>query len=322
MRVLTYSKILLVGASAVAISVAAVMTACSSSSTPAGGGPPGGGDSGNNNNPQSCTSMALNILFTPMYSASDGTHMFQLPAIVDGVDNTPIVWTVSDTTVATVAKDDTFVTGGAMITATNANGGTVTVTANLSGVCGTSTLTVTGASPNDWEIGNQRYNDGVSIHFGGRGGGDGGGGGMGDGGAMTDVDGGGPACTNCHGPTATMGAFNDISHTPAQTGGFSDDDLVNIIVNGIVPDGGYFDTTIISYQRWQQFHHWTDIGPDQQKGIIVYLRSLTPVPQAGSANFGGHFGDGGMHFGDGGFHRPDGSTGGNDAATDDAATGD
>jgi hypothetical protein len=321
MRTLAYSKVLLMGAGAAIVSVAAVLAACSSSSTPGGGGP-GDGDGGNGNPPPGATpctnNTALNILFTPMYSASDGTHKFQIPAIVDGIDNTTITWSVSDTTVASLARDDTFTMGGTMITAQK--DGTVTVTANANGLCGASTLTVTAAMESDWEIGNARYNDGVSLHFGPRGG-DGGMGG-GDGG-MAMPDGGGPACTNCHGPTATNGPFNDISHTPAQTGGFSDDDLVNIIVNGMVPDGGYFDNSIISYQQWQRFHRWSDIGPDQQKGIVVYLRSLTPVPQAGTANFGGH-GDGGVHFHDGGFNRDGGppppqpdAAGGNDATSGD-----
>jgi hypothetical protein len=304
MRYLTYSKVVLIGVGVALVSVAAGLAACSSSSTPGSGGP-GNNDAGNNNNnPPACTdSSALTILFTPMYSANDGTHKFQIPAVVDGLDNTTVTWSVSDSTVASTARDDTFVMGGVMITALQ--GGMVTVTANANGLCGTSTLMVTAAQESDWEIGNSRYNDGVSIHFGPRGPDAGP---PGDGG-MADPDGGGPACTNCHGPMANAGiGFNDISHTPAQTGGFSDDDLVNIVVNGIVPDGGYFDESIISYQRWQAFHHWTDIGPDQQKGIITYLRSLTPVPQMGSANFGGGGHDAGVHHHDGGFG------GGGDAA--------
>jgi hypothetical protein len=314
MRHLKYRKVLLLAAGAAVVSVAGVLAACSSSSTP-GGGPNNnnGVDAGGNNPPPGATpctnSTALNILFTPMYSAADGTHKFQIPAVVDGVDNTAITWSVSDTTVASVAVDNTFTNGGAMITALK--GGTITVTANLSGVCGTSQLTVTDAQESDWEIGNARYNDGVSLHFGGHGG---------DAGMMA-ADAGGPACTNCHGPTATNGPFNDISHTPAQTGGFSDQDLIDIIVNANVPDGGYFDPAIISYQRWQRFHQWSDIGPDQQKGIVVYLRSLTPVPQAGTANFGGHGGDGGVHHHDGGFGGGDGGFMPPDATAGDA-TGD
>ncbi len=62
--------------------------------------------------------------------------------------------------------------------------------------------------------------------------------------SIAEVDG-GTACTNCHGPTATNGPFKTVSHTPEQTGGFSDTDLANIILNGEVPDGGYFDPTVL-----------------------------------------------------------------------------
>jgi hypothetical protein len=48
-------------------------------------------------------------------------------------------------------------------------------------------------------------------------------------------------------------------------------------------------------------HQWSDITPDQQKGIVVYLRSLPPAAQKGAVNFGG-FGrrDGGAGMGPGG----------------------
>ena len=105
----------------------------------------------------------------------------------------------------------------------------------------------------------------------------------------------GPACTNCHGETATNSAFTDVSHTPEQTGGFSDQDLLNIILHGDFPDGGYFDPSIVAYKAWHAFHQWDDISADggQQLGIITYLRSLTPEPQKGEANFNAFMADSG-----------------------------
>ena len=93
------------------------------------------------------------------------------------------------------------------------------------------------------------------------------------------------ACTNCHGDNAN-GPFKDVAHTPEQTGGFSDDQLVGIFTQGNVPDGGYFDESIVPYQAWTRFHQW-DMTDDEAKGVVVYLRSLTPEDQNGSANFGG-----------------------------------
>jgi hypothetical protein len=263
-----------------AIAVPAAIAACSSSSTSQATSstsptqPSSGGCSG---------TKALNILFAPMYSAFDGVHTFQIPAVVNGVDPTAVTWSASDTSVASIAPDSD--TGGIMITTLKS--GTVNVTADAGGLCGTSLLTITAATPDDWNAGSERYNNGIVLR-----------GPKGEAGAPTQD----AACTNCHGPTAN-GPFTDVAHTPEQTGGFSDQDLVGIFTMGTVPMGGYFDTSIVSYSQWQRFHQW-QMTDDEAKGIVVYLRSLTPAPQDGASNFGGHY-DGGFHdggFRDGGHH--------------------
>jgi len=237
-----------------------------------------------------------------MYSAYDGVHTFQIPAVVNGIDptTTEVDWSASDPSMVVIAQDPT--TGGAMITTQAA--GQVTIYANTGTACGSSLLTITAATPDDWEAGSARYNDGVVLSRLPRTGPDGG----------RPFDGGVPmdasadaasaqqaACTNCHGDTATNGVYKTVQHTPEQTGGFSDADLMNIFENGMVPQGGYFDTAIVPYNVWQGFHKW-DVG-DSAKGLVVYLRSLVPAAQTGSANFGGRF-DGG--FPDGGFTRDGG----------------
>ena len=268
---------LMMPAALVAVASGALFVACSSSSSDGSGGNADGGTTiGNGNGNGTCTSNSLTVAFAPMYSAFDGKHTFQIPAIVDGVKGTTINWSASDTSMVALAPDP--VTGGVMITTQKA--GTVTIAANAGGLCGSSTLTITEASATDWDTGNARYNDGIVLR-----------GPRQDAGA--GVDAGSPtqaACTNCHGTNAA-GPFKDVAHTPEQTGGFSDDDLVNIFRNGTVPDGGYFDDKIVPYQIWQRFHNW-DMTDEEAKGIVVYLRSLTPEPQEGSSNFGGR-GDGG-----------------------------
>ena len=286
-----------IGASAGAFALS--IASCSSSST---GGVTGGPDGGTTT-PAACTSPnALTIVFSPMYSAFDGTHTFEIPAIVNGIAAADVKWSASDPSMVGLQADSD--TGGVMITVLKS--GSVTITAEAGGLCGSSLLTITSAQASDWQTGNARYNDGVALHFGP---------GRGDGGGMAADGGGGPACTNCHGPTATNGAFNDISHTPEQTGGFSDQDLIGIITQGNIPgwtvdggagpEAGYFDDSIISYRQWHRLHQWTDITQDEQLGIIVYLRSLTPAAQNGSANFGGRF-DGGRPPRDGGGFPHDG----------------
>lgn len=321
----------------------AALDACSSSSGNNGGF---GGDSGSSNDDgaanAACTSMdALQIIFSPMYSAyipGDSTQVFQIPAVVNGMDNTGITWTASPASAVTFAADTT--TGGTMITMAAAPASPVTITANASGQCGTSQLTITPATMAQWSAGSARYNSNTPLlpqcvfFHGGQG--FGGGGGMHDGGFPMHDGGGfggftcpdaGPACTQCHGPTANaMFGFQDIAHTPQQTGGFSDTDMINIITQGQVPgcgtsgtceDGGYFDPTIFPtndagliagqtpYEFWHSFHQWDDIQGSDQESMVIYLRSLTPTSQGGTSDFGGHY-DGGGHHHDGGYHHDGG----------------
>ncbi len=281
-----------------------------------------------------CANPTVGITFAPMYSAyipGSTQQVFALPAITD--DGNTATWSLSDPSQASL-QPQMFDDGtgqmvpGVMLTmkGTGDSQGNVTVFATESGgACGSAVLHITSNMESDWTIGEARYNDGVSIHLGPPGdggfmrpeggfpeGGFHGGGGFGsDAGSYFEADG-GTACTNCHGPMAMGGVgYNDVSHTPEQTGGFSDQDLANIILNGQIPDGGYFDPSVIitgcdggmcaqrAYQRWSSFHRWTDITQDQLPGIICYLRSLTPAPQNGTSNFGG-----GGHHHDGGFGPP------------------
>jgi hypothetical protein len=296
-----------------------------------------------------CANPTVPIIFAPMYSAfipGDTAVTFAIPAITG--DGNTATWSLSDPTQGNLQLE-AFENSGATIpgvlitvAGTGNDGGQVTVIATESnGACGESVLTITQNTASDWSIGNARYNDGVALHVGRPeegdggtrdtedGGFDGGEGGtphMHFDGGMVREDGGGPvlaaddagsyyetdggtACTNCHGPTATSGPYKTVSHTPEQTGGFSDMDLQNIIWNGEVPDGGYFDPTVLipscdggatctaqAKALWHSFHRWTDITSDELPGVICYLRALTPEAQNGTSNFGGYHGrrDGGQ----------------------------
>jgi hypothetical protein len=292
-------KILIVAtvctAPAVSVGLLGGTTSCGSTTVVQAAAPPTTSDAADGNTnvvnndtpvqPCSTANNALTVAFAPMYSANDGPasaggHLFQVPAIVVGVRGSVITWGSSDPTKVNLAPDT--VLGGIIIT-TSASG-TVTITASAGStgeLCGSSVLTITANTPGDWAVGNARYNDGVSVHL------------VRGQPSDPETDGGGPACTNCHGPTATDQRYKTVAHTPEQAGGFSDQELITIFTQGIVPDGGYFDPSIVSYQQWQQFHKWTDMDQSQQTGMIAYLRSLTPTVQTGSSNFGGLF-DGGM----------------------------
>jgi hypothetical protein len=342
------------------LGVAALVEACGGSSggnqgtgTGDGGGTSsGGGDSGGSvsTTPGTCTN--------PMSTA----QTFQIPAVTG--DGNAATWSLSDPTQADL-QTQSFVSGGAtlpgvMITIAGVGAGstgpettgTVTVIATEGSACGAATLTITQNTEDDWNIGNSRYNNGNNLHItipdGGGGhftppdggfpeggfpeGGFGGGGfHLPDGGSPYETDG-GTACTTCHGPTATNFQYKDVSHTPEQTGGFSDDDLQNIILHGEVPDGGYFDPSVLNtncdagtvygpglpqcavnaYRQWHLFHQWTDITSDELPGVICYLRALTPEAQNGTSNFGG----GGGHHHDGGMYPPPSTDSGSEGTTD------
>ncbi|HTA20894.1 MAG TPA: hypothetical protein VK989_16485 [Polyangia bacterium] len=231
--------------------------------------------------PDAACPKALEILFQTMYSAYDGVHTFQIPAVVNGIDPTEIQidWSASDPSMVNLQLDPT--TGGVMITTQKA--GTVQIYAQAGGLCGVAPLTITAATSQQWEQGSMRYNSGIIIDNLGQ--------------TRKMAEGGVDAeCTSCHGDTASAGPFKTVQHTPEQTGGFSDADLINIFENGMVPTGGYFDTSIVTYAEWQRFHKW-DVG-DAAQGVVIYLRSLVPAAQTGAANFGGMFvngrRDGGM----------------------------
>lgn len=276
--------------------------ACSSSSTGFAGGGPGGSnnseggksdlDGGSSSSPCSTSiqcqnpSSSVSVAFSPMYSAyvtdDNNAHVFQIPAVVKGVDPSQassVTWGVSDPTAVSCATDPT--SGGIMITVKKP--GNVTIVAETSAGCGQSVLNVTAATDAQWQAGSARFNSDVPVYAGC----------IGLGGKKDYPEGGpsacptvGPGCVQCHGAVPKNQYFQSVPNTPEQAGGFSDEQLIGIFTNGMVPDGGYFDNSIISPLSFSIFHRWKDVQGPEQQAIIVYLRSLTPVHE-GAGNFGG-----------------------------------
>lgn len=275
-------KPLLAAAAAIGCAASALgVISCSSGPAPVGAsGASGATDAGSESGAivlkdPGCTAGGLTVAFNPMYSAYDGKHTFQVPAVVVG-STTQVTW-FADRSIVGMMPDSER-PNEVLLTMLKAGDTTIHVQ-SADGKCGSAPLHITAALESDWEIGNKRYNDGVSVHLANSGGG--------TGGSPLEVSGsGGPACTNCHGETATSYFFTNVSHTPEQTGGFSDSQILDIVLRGMFPPGSAFDTSIVNYASWHSFHQWGDIGADQERGIIVYLRSLTPAPQHGAANFG------------------------------------
>ncbi|MDB4995176.1 MAG: hypothetical protein JWM74_2608 [Myxococcaceae bacterium] len=270
------NRFVAVTASLLAVSFAAFSVACS--------GEPGavqGSDEGS----VATDDNALEILFPTIYSAYDGTHAFKVPAMVAGVKK--LKWSASDPTMVDLAPS----ADGSSVMITMRKAGSVTLKAQSGSLAGTAKLTIEEATPDDWESGNARYNNGIVLPP--RGKRDGGRGEAGEGG------GGNPeakqaACTNCHGSS-------DVQHTPMQTGGYTDDELIAIFTKGEKPEG--VEQRIMPYEQWHRIHQWA-MNEDATKGVVIYLRSLEPKSQ-GAVDWGGR--GGGKRDGGGGGHRDGGS---------------
>jgi hypothetical protein len=215
----------------------------------------------------------LNIYFPTMYSAYDGVHKFQIPATVGGVAG--VRWSASDPSLVDVDPEG----NGSTVMLTMRGSGSVTLRAEAGNLAGVANLTILPVSPDLWEIGNKRYNNGIVPPRRGDGG-------MGsDGGSMLRMM---QACANCH------NGQQDVEHTPTQTGGFSDSELINIITRGMKPPG--IEQRILAADRFMRIHQWV-MTDDEQEGLVVYLRALTPKSQGPYLDWGGRTGGGGGGMG-------------------------
>lgn len=228
-----------------------------------------GAGAGAGSSESASTDAELEIHFDTMYSAYDGQHDFKLPAVVTGVKK--VKWSVSDTSIASI---ETQSDGSAMISVLKA--GTVDIIAKAGSVVGKAPLTITESKDGEWEAGNQRYNNGTVLQRPPPGmKPDGGGGGF-----FKDKQ---LSCTNCHGDGADKGS-GDVEHTPTQTAGYSDEQLITIFTKGQKP-AGVPQRVMMDKARWSKLHQW-QMDEYAVKGIVVYLRSLEPKSQ-GEVDFGG-----------------------------------
>ncbi len=225
-------------------------------------------------------SQTLNVDFSPMYSGWDGVHTYQVPATIANAAVTGIAnvsWSVSDPSVVDLAPAGDGV--GVMLTTKKP--GQATITATAGNAIGKSLLTVTAYTPQQWAAGQARYTSGAMVvpHPGGDGG---------AGGGTNDV-----SCLSCHDPAAAASMATDsgrtVEHTPQQTGGFNDEQMKRIFLDGELPDSDA-NPLHISPMRFMSFHQW-QASDAEADGLVVFLRSLTPKSQ-GELDFGGHGGPG------------------------------
>ena len=228
------------------------------------------------------------ISFSPMYSAFDGTHEYAVtPSVPSAAENSQdsdpvmastIKWQIDNA----YLKQDEFpeLTAATKLTTKKAGKTMVKVTAKTLGglqVRGEAELTISEASQAEWDAGEARYNNGMMITW------------MRP---MMAAAGEGvcglpividlpttSACGNCHNP---MNAIS-VEHTPTQTAGYSNEDLVNIFTTGAKPAGGTFNSPFLRAAPmpdciYKEFHTW-EMTEDEKKGIVWKLRSIPPRVQ-------------------------------------------
>ncbi len=245
---------------------------------------------GNSENDQT-DGAELEILFPEMYSAFDGEHPMRVPAMVKGVKN--VKWSADPEDAVDLEKQ---ADGSVMITVKEATD--VTIIAKAGSITGKAPLHVTKATPDEWEEGNQRYNNGVVFKRGEKGDGGGGGWGKGDGGPQGErFQNKSLSCINCHNRGGSKG---DVEHTPMQTAGYSDEELIKIFSEGKKPEGVKMRTT--TAKKWERMHKWS-MEENEKKGLVVYLRALEPEEQ-GEVDFGGRGGHGKGKGGDDADDKP------------------
>jgi hypothetical protein len=116
------------------------------------------------------------------------------------------------------------------------------------------------------------------------------------------------ACSSCHTSGGASGTRMlpdggmiqiDVEHTPQQTGGYTDEQLVAIFTMGKKPEGAPYrivpklvaglpmalQTPALYGTIYAGFHKW-DMMESERKGVILYLRSLEPKSQP-EVDFGG-----------------------------------
>jgi hypothetical protein len=250
LQVATWLSVLIAASGAAAISIACT-------STPAATSPAGGEEEG------------IEIQFSKMYSAiTDGKRTFKVPAVVTGV--TSVTWSTSDSDMVDLEPGS----DGKSVTIIPRKAGTVSIIAKKGSLKGTATLEIAQATEEEWGYGNDRYNNGVALVRPERP----------DGGSTGTRPERKPpdpslACTNCHAK-----GKQDVEHTPMQTAGYTDDELVSIFTKGEKPEGAA-QRVMMNKEAWSSMHKWT-MEPEEVRGIVVYLRALEPKSQ-GDVDFGG-----------------------------------
>jgi hypothetical protein len=219
------------------------------------------------------TDLDADIFFSPAYSSFDGVHTFQVPMTVKGYS--AIEWETENKDLVDLEKINP---NTVMITTRKA--GTARIIARAGSLSGSTMLHITESTDADWNLGKERYTNAAVLMIDRQ---------M----AMMQAMQGGMmitipddlSCKNCHGSGAMA---LSVEHTPQQTGGYSDEELVNIFTKGAKPPTAGWKSGI-PMQLYMSLHTWS-ATEEEKRGLVAYIRSLTPATQ-GQIDFGGIAGD-------------------------------
>lgn len=237
----------------------------------------------------------LQLAFNPMFSSVVPGRTVQLPVVVRGARPGQTIKGAKFTTDKPDLVDVQDTPEGAMLTM-KAPGNAV-ITAELDGKKGSAPLTITSFTAEDYAEGEKRYSNGIKALVESA-----------DAGRARFARNAEGACTTCHGANAE---FLDVQHTPQQIGGYSDEELITIITTGQKPMGAPRRTIVSIAGLWDELHQW-QLTDAQKRGVVAYLRSITPATQ-GEVDYSflrpdGGFGGGRRNDGGGGARPTDAGT--------------
>jgi hypothetical protein len=209
---------------------------------------------------------------SPIYSAFVPNHEATVPVTLkdSSLRGMGVKFTSSDPSIATV----TDTASGGLVTVKKE--GTVTIKASLNGETGSTKLTITKFTEEQWMAGQARYSKTEQ--------------------ALTNPSGGSisplllqnpanrnanGACNTCH--TAQAKTLK-IENTPTQIAGYSDKELITIFTMGMKPEGVAQSSMVPSY-AWGMFHEW-EVTEEEKQGLIAFLRTQTPKDNPGMIDYG------------------------------------
>lgn len=224
---------------------------------------------------------ALDVIYDTTYSAFDGVHPFKVPYHVSESAVALGDWfSIPEGAVSFDEDPERADMGGGVIATIVAYHPEIVIGVQSGTLGGTAPLFVTEATPEEWEIGEARYDNGIDFEFP----------------ELTpeefallllDPEWSPPpppdncSCISCH---STGAKYFEIQHTPTQAARFSDDDLIKILTMGMKPEGIGFRVlpemlgSQTNEEIYADYHTW-EASEAELKGLVVYLRSLAPTGQ-------------------------------------------